>query len=242
MKKCIVLFFLLFSCQKRISPSVFSQIGEVMMSGNSFQTKDGIYVISFPNPFGRCIIKLYPESYVKISKAYTKTAEAYVEISDFGGKIFLISEECNITWEFLSCNNSKLFLKKYEKTHIEIIEGKCRYKNMNLRRGQGFIPSENRIYLLKSKVKVVFPRDGQELVIPFFLWEKKDGVSSYFIEFAIDPDFLNPIFYTKVEGNKFFPDKLTLDIFSKKIFWQVLYEDAEGIGGLPSEPRQVIVP
>lgn len=240
-----VLFLILifFGCHKEIKPEIFYSIGEIHKRGEmDFSTRNGsIAVISFPSHFGRCIIKLYPESSVNFSYAYVKLKKITVNISSYSGMIFLLSENCNIrVGEDMNCDECEAFLK--EKS-FEVIEGKIQYKDISIRKGYGYMPSEKRMYALKPKINPVFPRDKQEVAIPLFLWEKKDGVEKYFLEFSLDTDFLNPIYYVIItEDNKFFPDQMTLKIFSRKIYWRIIYEDKYGIGGFPSNPQEMIIP
>lgn len=242
MIKTLFSILILFSCQKDINPKVFYNIGETHDNGEmNFSTREGIAVISFPNQFGRCIIKLYPESSINFSDAYIKLKKVTVKISSHSGVVFVLSEGCNIeVGEDISCNGCEMFLKN---KNLEVIDGETQYKGIVIRKGFGYIPSEGRMYVLKPKINLVFPRDKQEVAVPLFLWEKRNDVERYFIEFALDPEFLNPVYYVSVvEDNKFFPDQMTLKILSKKIFWRIIYEDKNGIGGFPSNPQEIIVP
>lgn len=239
--KLLSLILIFLSCHKEITPKLFYSIGDVKSGETNFSTGGkSIAVISFPNHLGRCIIKLYPESSVSFSYAYVRLKKITVNISSYNGMIFLLSQDCNIkVGEDMNCDECEAFLKDKS---FEVIEGKMKYKDIFIRKGFGYIPSERRMYALKPKINPVFPRDKQEVTIPLFLWEKRDDVEKYFIELSLDPEFLNPIYCVTTEENKFFPDQMTLKIFSRRIYWRIIYEDKYGIGGFPSSPQEMIIP
>lgn len=233
----------LHQCRKRLSPTIFHSIGEISHSEQTFSTDDGIMVISVPNHLGKCLIKLYPKSSVVISDSFIMSSVPTIKLSSPRGLIFLHSENCKFEIDDeIRCNNCQLFLKVRDKVQVEVIEGKVHYKELSLRRSQGYIPSSLHMYSLKPKINLVFPRNGQELIIPFFLWEKKEEVETYLLEFSTDPEFINTILYVYVQDNKFFPNKMRLRVFSKRLFWRVIYEDKNGIGGIPSDPYEFIIP
>lgn len=242
----LVLYALFFSfgCQKKIYPTVFYSIGENKNDNEkTFSTKDGMLIVSFPNSFGKCIMKLFPQSSVIVSDSYLKLSKPTVSIEKYTGLIFVYSENCQFLVEDgPACDDCLVILKGRDKLYFEVLEGKAQYKGLIIRKGYGYLPAESRMYVLKPKINLVFPRNGQEVIIPLFLWEKKEDVDTYLLEFALDKDFFNPISYVYVRDNKFFPEQITFKIFSRKIFWRIIYEDKNGVGGFPSDPQEMIVP
>ncbi|MCS7213751.1 MAG: hypothetical protein NZ927_05985 [Candidatus Calescibacterium sp.] len=242
---CLIfaLFFFL-GCQKKIYPTVFYSIGENKSDNEkTFSTKDGMLIVSFPNSFGKCILKLFPQSSVVVFDSYLKLSKPTVSIEKYTGLIFVYSENCNVqVKDEFACDNCSVILKNRNNVQFEVIEGKAQYRGLIIRKGYGYLPAESRMYVLKPKINLVFPRNGQEVIIPLFLWEKKDDVDVYLLEFALDQNFFNPIYYVYVRDNKFFPEQITFRIFSRKIFWRIIYEDKNGVGGVPSDPQEMIVP
>ncbi len=248
MKKIVPLIFVFisFSCKKKIDYNVYFSYGNFSEYPKGVSVDEGVTVISFPSIYGSCVIKLYPQSSVKFKSAFIYIGKPYVILDNFSGTVLLYSDNC--VFEFVRgktfiIENSKVLLRiSNEKLRVEVLDGEVKADGIKIKKGQGFVPAEGYIYMMKKSVQLVFPRAGQKLYIPIFFWERGNESVHYMLEFALDRDFLKPIFYIKVKENKFFPEAMTLNKYSLRFFWKVWYEDESGAFSLPSQPEIVDIP
>jgi hypothetical protein len=219
-----------FSCEKSVRPNIFYALGGFDVRENSFFAEK-ILIVSFPsrNPKNICLVKLFPESSLSVLKSYHDLKGTNFLNISISGVAELYAKNCFFKIEDVILYNGIVRVLKNELIRFEVIDGEIIFgENMKISKGQGFIPEKNEIYAIKDKTEIVFPRDGQDLYIPFFLWRKVDNVKNYYLEVALDRDFLFPIFIAKLEDNKFFPSELTFPNFSKNFFWRVWYETSSG--------------
>ncbi len=242
------LFFLfssfIFSCMKSVEPVVFYATGKFSVSENSFYT-DGVMIISFPSekPGSLCLVKIFPHSSVKVIKTdvdITSTNHIYIDVV---GLVEVRAKNCVFRFEKVFVSDAILRVSRYSFWRFEVLDGEIKVgKKLRIVRGQGYIPQKNEIYAVKDKPEIIFPRNNQKFYVPFFLWSRVRKVRNYYLEIALDKDFLFPIFIIRLKQNRFFPPELSIPKKSDYFFWRVWYELENGAGSFYSEARKFFVP
>ena len=247
-KSISFLLFLLplftFSCAKSVKPVVFYTTGKFSIDKNSFYT-DGVMIISFPseNPGSLCLVKIFPQSSVKVLKTEVDITNTNLIYIDVVGLVEIRSKNCVFRFENVSVRDAVLRVSRYSFWRFEVLDGEIKVgKKLRIVRGQGYVPQKNEIYAVKDKPEIIFPRNNQKFYVPFFLWSRVRKVRNYYLEVALDRNFLFPIFVIKLKQNRFFPPELSIPKRSDYFFWRVWYELENGSGSFYSETRKFFVP
>jgi hypothetical protein len=249
----LLFWFFIFSCEKRINPVIFWQFDlyyqERFFSHSTsekdfFSTNKGeIMVVSFPSYQRTCLVKLYPSSSIYVRRVSAHFGKVNIYLDSVSGNVLVISSGCNFYINDVFLEEGILrVLSDGEKIRIEVLEGSAKIFDFNIKKGQGYVLEEDKIYMIPKEVSLVFPKDGVDVTIPLFLWEKVQEAKSYFLEISLDQDFLNPIFFFEIKENRFFPDSFTLFRFSGSFFWRVWYETEDGRFSFFSETRKIRIP
>ncbi len=246
-------WFFIFSCEKRIDPVVFWHFDlenqekffyHYTSERDFFSTNRGeIKIISFPSYQRTCLIKLYPSSSIYIRRVSSHFGKFNIYLDSVSGNVLVISSGCNFYIGDVVLKEGILRLLSYDtKIRVEVLEGSAKIFDFNVKKGQGYVLGEDKIYTIPKGVSLVFPKDGVDVNIPLFLWEKVQEAKTYFLEISLDQDFLNSIFFSEIKDNRFFPDSFTLFRFSDSFFWRVWYETEDGRFSFFSETRKIRIP
>jgi hypothetical protein len=186
---------------------------------------------------------LYPSSSIYVRRVSAHFGKVNIYLDSVSGNVLVISSGCNFYIKDVFLEGGILrVLSDGEKIRIEVLEGSAKIFDFNIKKGQGYVLEEDKIYMIPKEVSLVFPKDGVDVTIPLFLWEKVQEAKSYFLEISLDQDFLNPIFFFEIKENRFFPDSFTLFRFSDSFFWRVWYETEDGRFSFFSETRKIRIP
>ncbi|GBD03960.1 hypothetical protein HRbin19_01265 [bacterium HR19] len=241
-----LLSLLSLQCKKEVRPNLFFSSDFAYefsdVEKKEFFSGSKIVLINFPFYKRVCLIKLYPKSYVKIGDAFRRGKEIRIFLESVSGVVVLKAQECNFFFRELVFSDGELRINANGKLFFEVIDGEAKFHEFKIKKGQGYSAETREIYVLPREVKIIFPRDNAEVFIPLFLWEKIDKAKKYFLEIAIDENFLKPVFFSEIEDNKFFPQSLTLPRFSRSYFWRVWYELEDGRSSFYSEPKVINIP
>lgn len=241
-----LLSLLSLQCKKEVRPNLFFS-SDFSYDFSDVEKKEifsgsRIVLVNFPFYKRVCLIKLYPRSYVKIGYAFKRGKEVRIFLESVSGIVVLIAHECNFFFRDLIFSDGELRINARDKLFFEVIDGEAKFLGFKIKKGQGCSVETRDIYVLPREVKIIFPRDGADVFIPLFLWEKIDKSRRYFLEIAIDENFLKPVFFSEIEDNKFFPQTLTLPRFSRSYFWRVWYELEDGRSSFYSELKVINIP